>query len=344
VAPHIVIAPDSFKASIDAASAAEAIAGGWREVRPDDELELLPQADGGEGTLLAVERALPRARRHTVRGVTGPDGRAVDADWLLLADGAAVVELAASSGLPLMAALDPLGATTRGLGEVIAAALDAGATRLLVGLGGSASTDGGLGALEALGWPHAPRTAPPRGVTLLTDVRAPLLGPHGAAAVFGPQKGATPSQIAVLEERLAALVPLLGGDPGAPGSGAAGGTAFGLASLWPCAIASGAEHIAALSGLDAALERADVLLTGEGRFDAQSLDGKVVGHQLARARGRTVVIAGQLASPPPDLAFSLSELAGSAAAAIAEPARWLRAAGAAAARELDPTFSASHAL
>lgn len=203
----VVIAPDSFKGSLPADAAAAAIAAGWSEVHPADDLRLLPQADGGEGTLTAIESAIPGATRHRVDSVTGPDGRPTDACWLALPGGVAIVELAESSGLPLMAARDALGATTRGLGEVIRATIDSGAQSLVIALGGSASTDGGAGALQALGLrllqadaSEVPPgggglallhrvddrgliAAPPGGVTLLTDVTAPLLGPTGAAAV-----------------------------------------------------------------------------------------------------------------------------------------------------------------
>ena len=328
----ILIAPDSFKGSLAAREAAEAMAAGWRTERPGDRITLIPQADGGEGTLDAIEAAVDGAVRHRVPAVTGPDGRPVDASWLALPGSIAVVELAQSSGLPLMHTLDPLGATTRGLGEVIAAALDAGAQSLLIGLGGSASTDGGAGALDAL----RGRRPPAGGVTLLTDVTSPLLGASGAAAVFGPQKGATPEQVAQLEARLTALAAELGGDPGAAGAGAAGGTAYGFATAWGATIASGADHLAQLTGLDTALATSDVLITGEGRFDEQSLGGKVVGRLLAKAVGTTIVIAGQLAIAPPGTGFGLSALAGSAEAALAEPERWLRVAAAAAAREIQP--------
>lgn len=330
----IAIAPDSFKGSLGAAAAAAAIAAGWRSVRPGDELLVRPQADGGEGTLDALAGAIAGAVRHPVPAVTGPDGRAVDAYWLQLPDGTAAVELAVSSGLPLMRLPDALGATTRGLGEVIAAALDAGATRLIVALGGSASTDGGRGALEALGWPHSLRPAPPGGVVLLTDVTAPLLGPTGSAAVFAPQKGADADQVALLEARLAAFAALLGGEPAAPGAGAAGGTAYGLSAAWGATITGGADYIAALTGVHD--RPADVLITGEGRFDAQSLGGKVVGQLLAGASGRTVVIAGELAATPPDLGFSLTQLAGSTEAALADPEHWLFAASAQAAQRCGP--------
>jgi glycerate 2-kinase len=335
----IAIAPDSFKGSLGSTAVATAMAAGWRSVRPDDYLVLVPQADGGEGTLEALETAVANSVRHAAGSVTGPDGRPVDAFWLELPGATAVVELSISSGLPLMAALDPLGATTRGLGEVIAAALDAGAQRLIIALGGSASTDGGRGALEALGWPHSLRPAPSGGVTLLSDVTAPLLGPTGAAAVFAPQKGASAAQVAELEARLAAFAAELGGDTTLPGSGAAGGTAYGFSAAWGAQILSGADYICALTGLDDVLEEADALITGEGRFDAQSLGGKVVGQLLAKAPARTVVIAGQLDAEPPDLGYSLTTLAGSSEAAMTQTAHWLHGAAAAAARDLGPTFS-----
>lgn len=363
----VVIAPDSFKGSLAARDVAEEIAAGWRSVRADDRLLLLPQADGGEGTLDAVAAAVPAAVRRSAGDVTGPDGRPTPGEWLELPGAVAVVELAQSSGLPLMGELDALGATTRGLGEVIRAALDAGANSLVVGLGGSASTDGGAGALAALGLRLLDeqgellgdgggalrdllavergglRAAPPGRVTLLTDVTAPLLGPTGAAAVFGPQKGASPAQVAELDVALSRLAGALGGDPAQPGSGAAGGTAYGFAAAWGARIEPGADYLAALSGLDAAIVRADVLLTGEGRFDDQSLGGKVVGQLLAKAEAagvRVGVIAGQVTVPSTAWTTrsvwtaSLTDIAGSAEVAMADPRPVLREAGARAAREL----------
>ncbi len=352
----VVIAPDSFKGSLGARAAAEAIAEGWRSVRAHDELHLVPQADGGEGTADAVEAAVPGSVRHAAGAVTGPDGRSVEGEWLELPDATALVELATSSGLPLMASLDPLGATTRGLGETILAALDAGATKLIIALGGSASTDAGAGALAALGLGlldeqgefvadgggrlgdiltidcSGLRPAPTT-VTLLTDVTAPLLGPTGAAAIFGPQKGATPHQVEQLERALSQFAQLLGGAPAAAGSGAAGGTAFGLATVWGAVIEPGAEYLARLTGLDALIERADLVLTGEGHFDEQSLMGKGVGRILERAGSKAGVIAGRVSATAPWTA-SLIDLAGSAQAAMTDPQRWLREAGAKAAREL----------
>ncbi|MGY0002440.1 glycerate kinase [Micromonospora sp. I033] len=354
---RVVVAPDSFKGSVAAGDAARALARGWLAHRPRDDVRLLPLADGGEGTVDAFAAARPDADRRTA-AVPGPDGRPVSAAWLLLPDGTAVLELAQSSGLPLMRRPDPLGAHTYGLGVMARAALDTGATRLVIGLGGSASTDGGAGALRALGLrlqddlgadlplggaaladlAHLDATyllpAPPGGVRLLVDVTAPLTGPAGAAAVYGPQKGAEPADLTLLDAALRRFAGLAGGDPDEPGAGAAGGTAYGLAALWGARIVPGATAIAELLGLAEALAGADVVLTGEGRFDETSLAGKVVGsllHSAASAGVRAAVAAGQVAGPVPasvSAAVSLVDLAGSVDAALSEPARWLTEAGA----------------
>jgi glycerate kinase len=163
-------------------------------------------------------------------------------------------------------------------------------------------------------------------------VTNPLLGPTGAAATFAPQKGAAPADVVRLESALTRFAEMLGGNPDAPGAGAAGGAGFGFASAWGALLVPGSAEVARLSGLETALQDADVLLTGEGRFDATSLGGKVVGHalQAAPAAVRVVVVAGQVAAQPPRAGastVSLTELAGSAADALAEPERWLRAAG-----------------
>ncbi|MCY7413587.1 MAG: glycerate kinase [Salinibacterium sp.] len=361
IALTVVIAPDSFKGCRTARDVAEDLAVGWRSVRPHDELVLLPQADGGEGTLDAVEASVPGAIRRSAGLVTGPDSRPTPGEWLMLPDGTAVMELAQMAGLPRMGELDPLGATSRGLGQVIDTALEAGATRLVIGLGGSASTDAGTGALAALGMlftdqQHNPvpdgggslhlirsahrgdlRPPPVRGVVLLVDVDVPL---SAAATMFAPQKGATKTQVATLGYALAHIARLLGGDPQRPGSGAAGGTAYGLATVWGAIAESGAAHIAQLSGLDAALTRADIVLTGEGRFDEQSDRGKVAGRVLTNARrlGKIAgVVAGEVTHEPDCWTASLTQLAGSREASLADPARWLRDAGALAARALTPS-------
>ncbi|MCU1437337.1 MAG: Glycerate kinase [Naasia sp.] len=357
-----MIAPDSFKGSLTAREAADALAAGWAEIRPRDDVVRIPQADGGEGTLAAVAAVTPDAVLRAAV-VAGPDGRPVPARWLELPGRHAVIELAESSGLPLMAAPDAAGAGTRGLGEVIRAALDAGAQSLTIGLGGSASTDGGAGALAALGLVLADSDgaalppggaalarlaaldssrllAPPPGVRLLTDVTNPLLGPDGAAAVFGPQKGATPEVVERLDAALANFAALAGGNPAAAGAGAAGGTAYGFATFWGARIEPGAAAIAELSGLQAALAGADVVVTGEGRFDATSPAGKVVGHLLGLvpASARAVLVAGRIDAPAalPDgrraEAVALVDLAPSPEAAMADAAQWLRVAGAEAAR------------
>ncbi|WP_163554425.1 glycerate kinase [Candidatus Frankia alpina] len=354
---RVVIAPDSFKGSATATEVAVALGDGWRSRRPHDEIVTLPIADGGEGTLDVFAAAVPESVRHPVR-VTGPDGRRHDAEWLALPGGVAVVELARASGLPLMLAPDALRAQTIGLGEALGAALAGGAARILVALGGSASTDGGTGALAALGARFLDargvqlppgggaltglarvdlsglQPPPPRGVRCLVDIDAPLLGPAGAAAVFGPQKGADPADVDRLVAGLRRLAELLGGDPTAPGAGAAGGTAYGLSAAWGADLAPGVQTITEAAGLPAALAGAGWVVTGEGRFDRTSLAGKVVGGVLALARAADVPVllaAGQVDAPCPEGAVAevaLARLAGGAQAAMAEPLRWLRAAGA----------------
>jgi glycerate kinase len=353
---RIVVAPDSFKGSIGAAEAATALAEGWHRARPGDELVCLPLADGGEGTLEVLAAAAAAPRWHPVQ-VTGPAGPTVASCWLELEDAAGYIELARASGLPLMAAPDPLGAHTAGTGELIGSALDAGARRIVIALGGSASTDGGTGALAALGarflgtsGQELPagggalgglasadltglRPPPPGGVACLTDVRAPLLGPRGAAAVFGPQKGADAAQVAVLEAGLARLARVLGGDPWAPGAGAAGGTGYGFAAAWGADIVPGAAELCRIVGLDRELARADLVITGEGAYDATSADGKATGTVLAaaaRAGVPAALVAGVImADAPPGVAASvaLAALAGGAAEARERPERWLRRAG-----------------
>jgi glycerate kinase len=353
---RVVIALDSFKGSIGAAGAAAALAGGWHLVRPGDEVVCVPLADGGEGTLDVLAAAVSGARWRKAR-VTGPAGQPVDAAWLELPGDLAAVELARASGLPLMARPDPLGAQTTGLGEIISHALDAGARQVMIALGGSASTDGGTGALAALGArfldadgaPLPPgggaltalasvdlaglRPPPDGGVSCLSDVRAPLLGPAGAAAVFGPQKGASPALVARLEAGLSRLATALGGDPDAPGAGAAGGTGYGFAAAWGAQIGPGAAQLSRLAGLDQALAGAGLVITGEGRYDETSGTGKVAGTVFAVAAAAGVpaaLVAGQVAAPPPPgvlAAVGLADLAGGPGPALADPGHWLGLAG-----------------
>ncbi|GAB2967845.1 glycerate kinase [Frigoribacterium salinisoli] len=353
---RVVVAPDSFKGTASAADVAAAIADGWRSVRPADLVQEVPLADGGEGTVEAFRRALPDAVVHRTT-VPGPDDRPVEAEWLALPDGTAVVELASASGLPLLAEPRPLDAHARGLGRVLAAALGAGATRLLVGLGGSASTDGGASVLRELGArlldslgeevPDGGRglssavrldltgllPLPARGVVLLTDVAAPLLGPRGAAAVYGPQKGADPDDVLALESGLEHWAALVAADGSTPGAGAAGGVAFGLLA-WGAQIVGGAPAVGEALGLDPAIAEADLVVTGEGRFDRQTADGKAVSHVvgLARAAGVPVALVAGRVDPSGDAApfvavRATGELAGDVAESLRRPTPWLRRAG-----------------
>ncbi|MDM7892088.1 glycerate kinase family protein [Curtobacterium caseinilyticum] len=344
---RIVIAPDSLKGTATAADTADAVRSGWVAERPDDVVTTVPMADGGEGTIAAFAAAFPGAERVSVT-VTGPAGTPVDTHWLRLPDGRAVVELAATSGLPLLAgALQPETATSRGFGEAIAAALDAGATGLVLGIGGSASTDGGRPVLEALGLVVAAdggldrsalRALPAGGVVVLSDVTSPLLGPAGAVAVFGPQKGVTPESAPALEARLAdwaGRFPEV--DPATPGAGAAGGVGFGLIA-WGATVASGARAVADVLGLPALLDGADVVVTGEGRFDEQSAAGKVPSVVRALAAehapgARVLLVAGEVEAPLDDYdaAASLVVLAtqttGEPDDALRDPLRFARIAG-----------------
>lgn len=360
---HVVIATDAFKGTMSADEASRSIAAGWSSVRPLDRIAVLPQADGGEGTVDAMLVADPTARLRSAGPVPGPDGRPVEGVWLELPDGTAVVELAQMSGITLLDALTPATASTRGFGEVIAAALDAGASRLVLCLGGSASNDGGAGALGALGvrlldahdapipdGAEALHTlarvdltdavpAPPRGVVILSDVVSPLLGPGGATAVFGPQKGIGQREQGRYEEGLRRWSSLLDPDPSLPGMGAAGGTSFGLSALWDLEVTSGAERIAQLTGLTELIETADVVITGEGRYDGQSSQGKVVGYAATLAARHGVsfaVVAGSALVRPPGALVELVELAGSRAEAMTDPVGWSQVAGAQLAGALAP--------
>lgn len=352
---RVVAAPDSFKGSIGAADAAAALAAGWHAVRPADEVIRLPLADGGEGTLEVLAAAAPASRWRTAL-VTGPADEQVAARWLEFDGNVHIVELAAAAGLTLLDSLMPLDAHSYGVGELIGHALDHAAREIVITLGGSACTDGGSGALAALGGRFLDpagreirrgggaltslasvdltglRTPPAGGVRCLTDVRAPLLGPQGAAAVFGPQKGASRTDIEVLETGLARLAALLGGEPGAPGAGAAGGAGYGFAAAWGASLMPGAPEIARIAGLDRALTGADLVITGEGQYDQTSLTGKVVGAVCTAAEAadvRVAVVAGAaVVKPPPGAVMvELSSLAGSKAAAIAGASRWLDKAG-----------------
>jgi glycerate kinase len=312
-------------------------------------------ADGGDGTVAVLAQDWPGAEWVAVPTVdavgTSRPGRYLRAGEI------AAVELAETCGIAGLSPLEPMGSHTIGLGIVLAAALRSGVRGLVVALGGSASTDGGTGALSALGaqlvgagglLPAGGRgltrlvrmgtdrllPVPPGGVRVLVDVQAPLYGPSGAAHVFGPQKGATDAEVGELDRGLRRLAAVLGSDPDQPGCGAAGGTGYGLAH-WGAELVPGARTIAELVGLPAAVERADLVITGEGRFDAGSLTGKTCGYVLQAAAGSGVpalvvagsVAAGMAGAVPGVGLMSLSELAGSSRAAQDDPVRWLTQAG-----------------
>jgi glycerate 2-kinase len=309
----VVCCPDKFRGSLTAREAAAALVLG---VERAGQLAIpVPLADGGEGTL-DVLCPDPAARRRT--RVTGPLGEPVEAEWGLNGD-TAVVEMARASGLALVGGPnDPLRATTRGTGELIRAALDAGATRVIVAVGGSATVDGGLGALDALGFDLDGAS-----VDVACDVSTVF---RDAPRVYGPQKGAMPDDVARLERRLDHLAKRyrdeLGVDvDGLPGSGAAGGLAGGLAAIG-ARLVPGAALVAESVGLARTLSSASLAITGEGRFDATSLAGKVVGHVLQEARASRVPVALVTGDALRDVVpadvpcLTLVELAGSLDAAL----------------------------
>ena len=286
-----VACPDKFRGSLSADAAAAAMARGLHAAGFEEVIQV-PLADGGEGTLDALLAARGGSRRTA--SVTGPLGGTVDATWGRLSDGTAVIEMARASGLALVEGRpDPLRASTRGTGELIAAAAAAGAKRIIVCVGGSASTDGGLAAVEALGWSLAGLD-----VVVACDVGTTFTA---AGEVYGPQKGATPAQVALLTRRLEQLAGVYEQRTGVDvteleGGGAAGGLAGGLAALG-ARLEPGFDVVAQAAGLDAAFEVAELVVTGEGKLDVTSFDGKVVGGVLEWAADAGVphraVIVGQ---------------------------------------------------
>lgn len=287
-----VACPDKFRGTLTAAAAGRAIARGLRAAGVG-EVRTVPLADGGEGTLDALAEARGGSRRTS--RVIGPLGEPVEAEWLRLPDGSAVVEMAAASGYALVAGRnDPLEASTRGTGELILAAMRAGARRVLVGVGGSATTDGGLGALSALGWSL-------RGVEVVVACDVSV-GFVDAAQRFGPQKGASSAQVGLLRRRLEHLAGLYATRTGVDvssmdGAGAAGGLAGGLAAIG-ARLEPGFDVVAEAVDLQTVLDGADLVVTGEGRLDAGTFTGKVVDGVLAWAADAGVahraVIAGQV--------------------------------------------------
>ncbi|MEV5797893.1 glycerate kinase [Streptomyces collinus] len=325
---RVLVAADKFKGSLTAVQVAERVTAGLRRIVPGLEVEALPVADGGDGTVDAAVAA--GFERREVR-VAGPLGDEVTAAFALR-DGTAVVEMAEASGLQRLPAgvFAPLTSSTYGSGELLRAALDAGARTIVFGVGGSATTDGGAGMLAALGarfLDEDGEPVPPGGgglaelaradlsgldprlssveLVLASDVDNPLTGPKGAPAVYGPQKGASPAEVATLDAALAHLAKVLEAEAGAraaehaaaPGAGAAGGIGYG-ALLLGARFRPGIEVMLDVLGFAPALERADVVITGEGSLDEQTLHGKAPAGvaAAARAAGRTVVaVCGRLA-------------------------------------------------
>jgi len=325
----VLCCPDKFRGSLTANEAAEALADGVE--REGRDAVRLPLADGGEGTLDVLCPAAADRRRLRV---TGPLGEPVDAEWGLRGD-TGVIEIARASGLALVGGSnDPLRATTFGTGELLRAALDAGVRRAVVAVGGSATVDGGLGALEALDFDL-------RGaeVVVACDVTTPFVE---AARVFGPQKGADAAAVAELERRLERLADRYRDARGVdvrnlPGAGAAGGLAGGLAA-YGARLVPGAALVADVVGLRDAVRDASLVLTGEGRVDATSFAGKVVGHVLGEGRGLDVpvaIVAGdaERATLPKNVeCLTLIELGGSLEAALGDAGRLAADAAAALAR------------
>ena len=313
----IVVAPDSFKGNMRSSRVCEIIQQAiWREM-PDAEVLTFPMADGGEGTVDAVVAATGGTLQSL--NVCGPLGDPVAAQYGLLPDGTAIMEMASASGIELIPSdrLNPMEATTYGTGELLRHLLSEGHTSIVMGIGGSATVDGGIGMAQALGYRFLDaRGEETRALTKILsidsstvtqglqeatirvacDVTNPLTGPNGAATVFGPQKGATPEMVSQLDEGLSNLCEIVG-VPGMPGDGAAGGLGYGLRAFCNAEIVSGAALIANTVGLPSALEGADLLITGEGRTDGQTASGKLCSVLAGMARecgAKTLLLSGAL--------------------------------------------------
>ena len=330
---RILLAPDKFKGCLTAQEVAQAMAEGIRRVIPEAQIDLCPMADGGEGTVSALVAATNG--KLLTRRVTGPlPEMKVDATFGMLGDGqTAVVEMAAASGLALVpiSQRDPMATTTFGTGELLMAAAGAGAKRVILGIGGSATVDGGVGCAQACGLPVLLEDGVPvspteplcgrdldsilmikhgRGspvermqITVACDVVNPLFGPNGAAAVFGPQKGATPQQVQQLDESLRRLAERTAKLQAAstPGAGAAGGLGFGMLAWFGATLASGVQTVIDAVDLHSRLRQADLCITGEGRLDEQTLHGKTpigVARAAKKAGIPCIALAGSLGAVP----------------------------------------------
>lgn len=336
----VVVAPDSFKGNMRSSRVCEIIQQAIAAECPDAEVLVFPMADGGEGTVEAVVAATGGEVHHLE--VCGPLGDTVSAPYGILPDGTAVMEMASASGIELVSAdrLNPMEATTYGSGQLVRHLLQEGVPSIVMGIGGSATVDGGTGMAQALGFRFmdcdgveiierggkvlermasintadaAPELAR-ADIRVACDVTNPLTGPNGAAAVFGPQKGATPEMVEQLDAGLSNLMKTAGAE-GASGDGAAGGLGYGLRVFCNAEVMSGAKLIAETIGLPMALEGADLLITGEGRTDEQTASGKLcsVLAGMAREQGvKTVLVSGALQGEMDrflamfDYAFSIS--------------------------------------
>jgi glycerate 2-kinase len=368
---RVLVCPDKFRGTLTARQAAEAIERGWRRERPGDTVELVPLADGGEGTLDVLAPAGASDARRIARTVLGPLGDPVDAAFGVRGR-VGVVEMARASGLELLAPdrRDPMRTSTRGTGELMAAAIGEGVGRLLVCLGGSATNDAGVGMASALGGRFLDARGAPiadggaalvelaridvgevygalRSVDLIgvTDVDNPLCGPTGASATFGPQKGAGPEDVVLLDRALAHTAAVAARDlgvdrSGEAGAGAAGGLGFGLLAFCGARLRPGVEVVMEAVGFAEHLDRADVVVTGEGSFDEQSLRGKVPAGVLrasALAGARPIVLCGVASVDAAGAQVrSLVDLVG-AEAALGDARRSLESLAAAVAKEVvDP--------
>lgn len=325
---RLVVAPDSFKGSASAKEVAQAIADGLKTALPKAEFDLVPMADGGEGTVEALVAATNG--KIITKRVTGPLGEPVDAFFGILGDEeTAVIEMAAAAGLHLVPPekRNPFITTTYGVGELIRAALDAGCKRIIVGIGGSATNDGGAGMVQALGAKLLDEKGNEIGfgggelgkltkidisgldnrlketeILVACDVTNPLTGPNGASAVYGPQKGATPEMVKLLDENLSHYAAIIRRSLGVdvesvPGAGAAGGLGAGLMAFCQAILKRGVELVIQAVGLDERVRSSDLVITGEGKLDFQTGFGKVPYGvaQVAKRYGKLVIaIAGQL--------------------------------------------------
>lgn len=335
---RVMLAPDSFKGSLSAAEATEAMAAGIGRVDGSITVDRCPISDGGEG-FVASMAAAAGGTLHT-SPVAGPLGRSVEAEWATLPDGSAVIEMAVASGLVLLSAdeLDPTRTTTFGTGQLIAAALERGCRRVLLGLGGSATTDGGAGMAQALGvrfYDESDALIEPQMTggrlasvmridttdmlpairdaefVVACDVTNPLTGPSGAATIYGPQKGATPQQVCELDENLKKLAALLREQldidiEQLPGAGAAGGLGAGLVAFCGATLRSGIEMVLEATRFAERVAHCDLCLTGEGRLDGQSLSGKAILGVANSAKKHGVPTVALVGSADDDARITLS--------------------------------------